>query len=724
MSTTYQKAVIEWQKVIDEIQSGKNTGLRVGGAGILTLQAFMEMVNTNTIIHISTQSELDSFKAESAFAIVTMTTDIDQDIRDIFGNDFNKIEIHSYTIAGTTTSAGDLYQEGVSAIDGKSYRRFYNAITGWTDFSVVNDTSRKVDFIDWESDLSENYSVIKGQIVRMNGTGGDATSEYWYIVLQDYTGTKTAINPLNSPSYYFDITGHTHSWASITSKPIVSSFSNPTLNSNIPSEKLVKDNLDLKEDKSNKGQNNGYAGLDSTGKLEQNIDASKITTGTIDINRIPKTAIERLIVVADQTARYALTINEVQNGDTVKQNDTNTMYFVIDDTNLSNANGYQVYTAGIAGAVEWNNVLNKPSSFTPSSHNHLNDTLKPNVVEYQSGATVPTNVGSTYYDDTYKVLSTVLGNGVVLQNGLEMYVRVVNKTGVQLNDGQVVYISGAQGNRPTATLAIATSELASYVIGVCTENIANNQEGFVTVFGTVNGYNTSSFTDGAKLYLSATVAGELTTTRPVAPNHGVIVGIALNSTNNGAIFVNPNSGFELSELHDVDTTKTKTAPLDADYILLQDTADNNIWKKVTKLNTDEVHIGATAPLNNQKLWVDTSTQSSSTYSSKSKFTIDSSTSGTINIAINETRYLSTTLTNSHTITITPLKPVSVSETLVSSIIFKVGASAPSITITPDSGVTHTWMNTAPSSFTINKANEITFVWISTTECLVYSKEQS
>ena len=81
------------------------------------------------------------------------------------------------------------------------------------------DISRKITFIDWESDLTENYSVIKGQIVRMNGTGGDASSEYWYIVLQDYTGTKTSVNPLNSRTYYFDITGHTHTWGEITSKP-------------------------------------------------------------------------------------------------------------------------------------------------------------------------------------------------------------------------------------------------------------------------------------------------------------------------------------------------------------------------------------------------------------------------------------------------------------------------------------------------------------------------
>ena len=207
-----------------------------------------------------------------------------------------------------------------------------------------------------------------------------------------------------------------------------------------------------------------------------------------------------------------------------------------------------------------------------------------NHVEYNLTPTVPTAVGSQYYDATYKVLSTVLGNGVILQNGLEMYVNGVNKTGTPLVDKEVVYISTAQGNRPVFARAIATSEAASYVIGMISQTIADNGEGFCTVFGQVNGVDTSTYTDGAKLYISETIAGGLTTTRPIAPNHGVIIGIALNSTNSGAIFVHPADGYELSELHDVDITKSKTTPVDADALFLQDSADSSIWKKFTIAN--------------------------------------------------------------------------------------------------------------------------------------------
>ena len=50
-------------------------------------------------------------------------------------------------------------------------------------------------------------------------------------------------------------------------------------------------------------------------------------------------------LVANQTARFALTKNDVQNGDTVQQSDTQALYLVIDDTNLSNANGYSLNIA-------------------------------------------------------------------------------------------------------------------------------------------------------------------------------------------------------------------------------------------------------------------------------------------------------------------------------------------------------------------------------------------
>lgn len=90
------------------------------------------------------------------------------------------------------------------------------------------------------------------------------------------------------------------------------------------------------------------------------LDASKLT-GTIDIERLPKGALERLVIVDNQAARYKLTSSDVQEGDTVKEEDTGLLYFVVDVSNLSNENGYKVYTAGAATSVPWSGVTGKPS---------------------------------------------------------------------------------------------------------------------------------------------------------------------------------------------------------------------------------------------------------------------------------------------------------------------------------------------------------------------------
>ena len=99
------------------------------------------------------------------------------------------------------------------------------------------------------------------------------------------------------------------------------------------------------------------------------LNASKLF-GTIDIARLPHGALERCVIVADDTARFALTTAKIQLGDTVKVNKTQKMYFVIDDSKLNSEAGYTVYTAGTATSVPWSGVTGKPSTFTPSTHTH------------------------------------------------------------------------------------------------------------------------------------------------------------------------------------------------------------------------------------------------------------------------------------------------------------------------------------------------------------------
>lgn len=96
-----------------------------------------------------------------------------------------------------------------------------------------------------------------------------------------------------------------------------------------------------------------------------NFDASKIASGTIDIDRLPKAALERMVVVADDTARFKLTTATAQSGDTVKVTSTGKMYLIKDESKLSSEDGYEPYTASSASSVPWSGVTGKPSTFTP-----------------------------------------------------------------------------------------------------------------------------------------------------------------------------------------------------------------------------------------------------------------------------------------------------------------------------------------------------------------------
>lgn len=130
-----------------------------------------------------------------------------------------------------------------------------------------------------------------------------------------------------------------------------------------------------------------------------NFDASKIASGTISIDRLPKAALERLIVVADDTARFALTTATAQSGDTVKVTSTGKMYLIKDESKLSREDGYEPYTASQASSVPWSGVTGKPSTFAPPT----------------SSATVlgGIKVGYTTSGKNYKVQLDSSGNAYV-----------------------------------------------------------------------------------------------------------------------------------------------------------------------------------------------------------------------------------------------------------------------------------------------------------------------
>ena len=194
--------------------------------------------------------------------------------------------------------------------------------------------------------------------------------------------------------------------------------------------------------------------------------------------------------------------------------------------------------------------------------------------------TALSNIGDVRFSDESKTLEVKVSDTVSIQLGQETQTRVKNSAGVQINNGQVVYIDSASGANSLAKLATtADPDIAQRTFGMATEDIAINGFGAITTEGLVRDVNTSSFAEGAMLWLSTN--GSITTTEPVAPTPKISVGMVLRSNaNNGVIYVKIRAIARNSKLSDV------YAPTLANGNILRwnsTTSRFEVWDSVTAL---------------------------------------------------------------------------------------------------------------------------------------------
>ena len=157
------------------------------------------------------------------------------------------------------------------------------------------------------------------------------------------------------------------------------------------------------------------------------------------------------------------------------------------------------------------------------------------------------------WNNQEKTFDIVTGSSnVTIQVGQEVLMYARNTSGLQMTDGQVVKVVGSQGNNPTIALAQAdTVENASGVIGVVTQVINNNSNGFVSLIGKVRDLTLDSgtYTEGDLLYLSSTVAGGLTLVRPdIGVEIGRVIATSNGNNNAGIIEVNIDNDSSVHEL--------------------------------------------------------------------------------------------------------------------------------------------------------------------------------
>lgn len=161
-------------------------------------------------------------------------------------------------------------------------------------------------------------------------------------------------------------------------------------------------------------------------------DASKITSGTLNadrlpeipISKIPAAAMERLYVVESQSAAMSLTIQE---GDVVQIGSGGPMYFCVSESASTFATKFKEFTAGSATSVPWSGVTNAPtklSQFTNDSGFTTNKGTVTSVamsvptglsisgspitasgtlaLSYTSGFSIPSTAKQTNWDTAYE----------------------------------------------------------------------------------------------------------------------------------------------------------------------------------------------------------------------------------------------------------------------------------------------------------------------------------
>ena len=175
--------------------------------------------------------------------------------------------------------------------------------------------------------------------------------------------------------------------------------------------------------------------------------------GVIDISHIPQGALERVVQVADDTARKKLTAAQAQLGDTIKVLSTGRMYIVVDESKLSTDAGYMEYTAGQAAQVPWSGVTGKPNTLggygitdaAPKSHTHSIDNvtgLQNNLNGLGDRITALENFNEGASGGGLSEELMKQGHSVVVFDGF-VDSATITQVGMQ-GDGRVVFVKSAK----------------------------------------------------------------------------------------------------------------------------------------------------------------------------------------------------------------------------------------------------------------------------------------
>jgi hypothetical protein len=243
---------------------------------------------------------------------------------------------------------------------------------------------------------------------------------------------------------------------------------------------------------------------------------------------------------------------------------------------INYANGTSILS-GLASTYGNSNVATLLANFGSNTISTLGNISAGNIntANYvafgTTGAQTTAATGQMFWDVTEQTVSLGMNNGVTQQIGLENYILV--KASATITNGQVVMFTGASGDNVQAAPADVTSVgfRPGYVLGVATQNIANNAFGYITAFGKVRALNTNAFNVGDLLWLSVSTPGALTATQPTAPDYQIQVAtVTKKSGGDGQIQIIVRPEPKLEDISDV----TVTSPTAGQALIF---SAGNVW---------------------------------------------------------------------------------------------------------------------------------------------------
>ena len=351
-----------------------------------------------------------------------------------------------------------------------------------------------------------------------------------------------------------------------------------------------------------------YAGQDATGIADLHINGTGATKGFVGIGtQTPSSLLD--VNGKTKTITLQVTSNTDINGKLTVTGDTNLQALTATTINVpSLADNKIIYTTNSGRLSAESNFSYNPNTntfgvnninangninITGNTNQIGNLTLNGNAsVNNLSAITLTFNTtytGSTPYgvmawNPTFGVPQVgMLGGNVTQKIGESVYAYIRNAESTTLNKGEVVYIFGASGDKMTVKRASATGDTtSSKTLGVVAESIAPNQLGYVITQGTLDGLSLGSYNPGDIVWLSR-VSGQFTKIKQYAPTHLVFIGVVQRANNgNGQLYVKPQNGYEMEEIHDV----IATGATYGDLLVYSAFSGYNVWvsSKVLKGN--------------------------------------------------------------------------------------------------------------------------------------------